>query len=150
MRTQPIPTLKTSIAFAIAGSIAGVACVGLLYWPLRIAEYPRGIGFGTAYLFWILPIASAAVALAFAAALEFLCLRLPIGMRYGALVGGLSLIVPLAIPSVAAAGVHFIEVLPGFVIFGGLFFGPVVLACGVSAGYLLRRCRIANRPSDSP
>lgn len=143
--TRPEVNLRPSLSFGLAGTLAGIACVGLCYWPLRLAEYPQVIGFSAEASLWLLPLPCGIFAFIASEGFNSFHLRVPMGIRRGLLVAGFSLCAFLVALSIATARIHFIEVLPGFLFFGGLFFGPFVLFFGGLAGYLLRR----HSPGDS-
>lgn len=132
-------TSQVAVPFGVAGLLSGGISSAILYFIAGPEHYPAVLGFSGFWHFLALPIVAAIVSTLFAYLLSAAPRMTPVGVAFGVLVGALSFLTVALILSFYLAGRNFLDVFVGFVLFGGLILGWLVLGAGAATGVIVAR-----------
>jgi hypothetical protein len=130
---------RVPFTFAFAGLSTGIACAFILYFFAGPKTYPAVLGFRQIWNFALMPILASILSSGIAYAVMRYVRSISVGVLFGVLVSALSFIAFIVIFSAYVAGRNFLEVLPGFLVFGALLLGWLVLGIGGLTGHLASR-----------
>lgn len=125
--------------FALAGTGVGAVISLILYEFAGPRTYPAVLGFEGTWHFFILPIFAGAVAGVYGLLAALLSPSLRKGKLIGSFVGVSSFVTSVSLLSIYVAGRDFLEVLGGFLLFGGIFFGWTAVLIGAWVGASTKR-----------
>lgn len=131
--------LRITSAFAITGLLTGAVCSAFLYFFAGEEYYPVVFGFHGLWHFFALPIVAAGIAAFYACILATIQRVVPVGIIFGVIVAILSFVTNALLLSFYVAGRELLDVFFGFVLFGGLFLGWLLVGAGAIAGFITAR-----------
>lgn len=130
--------LLTARRFVLAGGEAGIAVSLVLYLFLGPKTYSVVLGFQGTWHFFALPILAAAIAGLTGWLVSLLSSPLQMGWLLGSIVGVVSFVIAVLLLSLYVAGSNFLDVIAGFLLFGGIFFGWAILLVGGWVGIRIK------------